>query len=114
MAVNPNKMVGVKCVRIGRYDFAGLIIPQYDGTRNAQRLPDYHRLDVSLRWESAKKTGFRTAWVFGIYNVYNRKNAASITFGQANSDDNVGVYATQSQRLAFFGIVPSVTWEFRW
>ncbi len=99
---------------VGRYDLAGLIIPQYDGTRNAQRLPEYHRLDISLRWESPKKTGFRTAWVFGIYNVYNRKNAASIVFRQAGQQDNPAVYQTESSRLAFFGIVPSVTWEFRW
>lgn len=93
---------------VGRYDFNGLIIPQYDGTRNAQQLPDYHRFDVSARWESPVKEGFRSAWVFGIYNVYNRMNATSIVFRQ-NQDQ----YQSESIRLALFGIVPSFGWEFQ-
>lgn len=92
---------------VGRYEFNGLIIPQYDGRRNAQRLPDYHRVDVSARWQSSLKTGFRTAWVFSIYNLYSRLNTASIVFRQDND-----LNQTESFRLAIFGIVPSITWEF--
>ncbi len=92
----------------GRYDFNGLIIPQYNGTRNAQKLPDYHRFDVSARWESLVTDGFRSSWVFGVYNAYNRMNATSIVFRQ-NQDS----YQSESVRLALFGIVPSIGWEFQ-
>jgi hypothetical protein len=94
---------------IARYESAGLIVPEFSPIRNEQRLPIYNRLDLSARWDSRKKTGFRTAWVFGIYNVYNRQNAASIVF-RSNADTPI---QNEAVRLAFFGIVPSVSWEFK-
>lgn len=95
---------------VGRYEVGGLIIPQFPAERNIDRLPDYHRLDVSLTWRSASTTGFRTNWVFGIYNLYNRYNAASIIFRPNDSNSRV----LEARQLTFFGIVPSITWEFRW
>ncbi|PIO48788.1 MAG: hypothetical protein CMR00_02670 [[Chlorobium] sp. 445] len=66
---------------IGAYEISGAIIRQFPDTRNAERLPLYHRLDVSVRWDaSAPDARFKSAWVFGLYNIYNRRNAASITF----------------------------------
>jgi len=79
-------------------------------SRNAERLPLYNRLDVSARWEaSALDAKFKSAWVFGLYNVYNNRNASSILF-QQNSNNR---FQGEAVRFAFFGIVPSVSWEFR-
>ncbi|MDX2129375.1 MAG: TonB-dependent receptor [Chloroherpetonaceae bacterium] len=94
---------------VGRYQFSNLIVALYDGSRNQQRLPSYHRLDVSFRYDSEATEGFRSAWVFGIYNLYNRLNAASIVFRE--NEDTPG--QTQAIQTSFFGIVPSVTWEFK-
>lgn len=43
------------------------------GGRNQYRLGDYHRMDLNLTWSKPKKWGER-AWVFSVYNVYDRRN----------------------------------------
>lgn len=43
------------------------------GERNGYKLPMYHRLDVGLNFEKAKKRVDRT-WSLGVYNIYSRKN----------------------------------------
>ncbi|EDO27946.1 predicted protein [Nematostella vectensis] len=93
----------------GQYEFQGLLVPSY-GERNANNLPAYHRLDISatLTPRNSKDKRIKGEWVFGIYNVYSRKNAASISFRQnADSGNNEAV------RLSIFGIVPSVTYNFK-
>lgn len=92
-----------------QYIFNNLIIPNF-GERNADRLPSYHRLDISLRYSAkpSKKKGLQNYWVFGVYNVYDRKNASSISFGRNSS---AGV--NEATRLAIFGIVPSISYNFK-
>ncbi|APY09829.1 collagen-binding protein [Seonamhaeicola sp. S2-3] len=93
----------------GQYEYNGLHIPNY-GARNENRLPAYNRLDVSLKYipKQKKERKWSSHWVFSIYNVYNRKNAASITFGQ-NNDTGLN----EATRLAIFGIVPSISYNFK-
>ena len=93
----------------GQYEFNGLSIPNYSG-RNADRLPSYNRLDVSLNYtpKPNKTKGWQSYWVFGIYNVHNRKNAVSINFSR-NSETNTN----EATRLAIFGIVPSISYNFK-
>jgi hypothetical protein len=93
----------------GQYVFEGITIPNF-GNRNADRLPAYHRLDVSFRYtpKPSKNKGLQSYWVFGVYNLYDRKNAASITF-----DRNVTTGVNEATRLAIFGIVPSVSYNFK-
>ncbi|MDW8465282.1 MAG: TonB-dependent receptor [Chloroherpetonaceae bacterium] len=95
---------------IAAYEISGAIIRHFPETRNAERLPLYHRLDVSVRWDaSAPDARFKSAWVLGLYNIYNHRNAASITFRQSRENRFQG----EAIRLAFFGIVPSLSWEFK-
>ena len=44
----------------------------------------YHHLDISatLTPRNNKDRNWKGEWVFSIYNLYNRKNAASINFRQ--------------------------------
>jgi hypothetical protein len=93
----------------GQYTYQGLSIPSY-GLRNENRLPTYHRLDISatLIPEKNKNRKWYGEWVFGIYNVYSRKNAASISFRQNQDSGN-----NEAVRLSIFGIVPSVTYNFK-
>ena len=97
---------------IGKYEYEGTIVPLYD-TRNASRLPDYHRADVSLTWDLKKKDkGRRTlehSLSFSIYNVYARKNPYSISFSE--EPDQPGV--STSTMLYIPGPIPSITWNFK-
>jgi hypothetical protein len=93
----------------GQYQYQGISIPTY-GLRNEDRLPTYHRLDVSatLIPSKNKNRNWQGEWVFGIYNLYSRKNAASISFRQNQDSGN-----NEAVRLSIFGIVPSVTYNFK-
>jgi len=93
----------------GQYVYEDLSIANFS-ERNADRLPSYNRLDISATYIPNRKPDnrWKGEWVFGIYNVYNRKNAASISFGQ-----NRETGANEATRTAIFGIVPSVTYNFK-
>ncbi|MDN3491521.1 TonB-dependent receptor [Winogradskyella bathintestinalis] len=92
-----------------QYIYEDLSIASYSG-RNESRLPAYHRLDLSATYipNSNIDKRWKGEWVFGIYNLYNRKNAASISFNQ-NEDTGVN----EATRTAIFGIIPSVTYNFK-
>tara|TARA_R110002012_G_C11674678_1_gene613535 strand:+ start:10855 stop:13230 length:2376 start_codon:yes stop_codon:yes gene_type:complete len=92
-----------------QYEYNGITIPNY-GLRNEFRLPTYNRLDISATYtpKPDKSSGWQGEWVFGIYNVYNIYNAASITFSE-NRDTGVN----EATRLSIFGIVPSITYNFK-
>lgn len=101
---------------IGKYEFGNLTIPRYDN-RNQDRLPSYHRMDLSFtRKGKLRKNGTRNKLTFGIYNVYNRSNAASITFREKTQEINrvdVGTGVSEAVKLYYFGIFPSVSYEFK-
>lgn len=93
----------------GQYQYEGISVASY-ADRNADRLPAYHRLDISATYKPNKRPDkkWKGEWVLGIYNVYNRKNAAAISFGQ-----NLETGANEATRTAIFGIVPSLTYNFK-
>lgn len=78
--------------------------------RNTNRLPAYHRLDISATLTPNKNANrnWQAEWVFGVYNIYNRQNATTISFSQ-----NIDTGANEATRTAIFGIVPSVTYNFK-
>ena len=92
-----------------QYEYNGLNIPSYEG-RNSSRLPAYHRLDVSatLNPDPDSQKRWKGEWVFSIYNLYNRRNAASISFGE-NRDTG----ANEATRLSIFGVIPSISYNFK-
>lgn len=82
----------------------------YYTERNGYRMPDYHRLDLSATYEpQIKDKRFKSSWSFGLYNVYNRKNAYIIDFRENENNPNI----TEAYKIALFGIIPSVTWNFK-
>ncbi|MGY5850472.1 TonB-dependent receptor [Salegentibacter sp. F14] len=91
-----------------QYNYENITVPVY-AKRNSNRLPAYHRLDLSASYNPKNSTekDFKSSWSFGIYNVYNRKNAYSLTFKE-NSDTGVN----EAIRLSLFGIIPSITYNF--
>ncbi len=103
----------------GQYEYQGIIVPSY-GLRNENRLPTYHHLDVSATYtptrgkaelaqgKPEKTKGWQGEWVFSIYNLYNRQNAASISFRQNETSG-----ANEAVRFSIFGIVPAVSYNFK-
>lgn len=92
----------------GKYQLNGNTVFYYP-ERNSNRMPDYHRLDFSATREGKPGKKLQSSWSFGLYNLYNRKNAYSIDF-RDDPDDNS---KTQALRTTLFGIIPSITWNFK-
>lgn len=91
------------------YQYGDVFVPSY-GLRNRNRLPAYHHLDISATLTPAKNKdrNWKGEWVFSIYNLYNRQNAASITFRQ-----NVDTAVNEAVKTSIFGIVPAVSYNFK-
>jgi hypothetical protein len=94
----------------GRYDYLGQSVPNF-GKRGAYSLPAYHHLDVSATYipNKNKERRWQSEWVFGIYNLYGRANAASISFRE--NKDHRG--QNEAVKMSIFGLVPSVTYNFK-
>jgi len=92
----------------GKYELSG-ITTYYYSQRNANREPSNNRLDVGATLEGKPHKKYHSSWTFGIYNVYDRHNPYIITF--QDSKTNPGT--TEAQETSLFGIIPSVTWNFK-
>jgi hypothetical protein len=92
----------------GRYVINNVPVPYYT-ERNGYRMPVYHRLDLSLTLSSKNRKKFKSQWDFSVYNLYNRHNAYMITFRESETVPG----ATEAVRLSLFGIVPSITYNFK-
>lgn len=94
---------------IGKYEYQGITVANY-GARNINYLPAYHHLDLSATYtpKPYSKKRWKGEWVFSIYNVYGRNNAASLMFEQ-----NRETGLSEAKRISIFGIVPGITYNFR-
>ncbi len=81
----------------------------YFTERNAQRVPDYLRLDLSINLEGNHKVRklAHSSWSFGVYNLLGRANPYSIYFVPQGG-------SLQGYKLSIFGSqIPFVTYNFR-
>jgi hypothetical protein len=91
-----------------------------DEARNNVRIPVFHRLDLSARLEgrATKRNGRirknNNYWVFGLYNVYARKNPFSIYFAQTDGRYPVGTpIPSQATQLSVIGtVIPAISYNF--
>lgn len=91
----------------GTYVINNTVLTNYS-VRNADRLPDYNRLDISFSHDSRRFAEQKryTIFNFSLYNVYARKNPYSIYF-QRNGN------VLNSYELSVLGtIIPSITLSF--
>ncbi|OWK69974.1 TonB-dependent receptor [Pedobacter sp. AJM] len=92
----------------GKYIVGGQTVYYYT-ERNAGRMPYNMRLDLSATLEGKRRGRFQSSWNFGVYNALNRKNPYSIEF--INDPNEPG--KTAAEQTSLFGIIPSVTWNFK-
>ncbi|MEM6644270.1 MAG: carboxypeptidase-like regulatory domain-containing protein [Bacteroidota bacterium] len=98
-----------------KFVFEENLVPSF-GARNNARIPDYHRLDLSLKFlgKSTKKNGAkrknRDYWIFTIYNVYSRKNPYSYFFRESELNPGIGEIVQYS---IFGSMIPAVTYNFK-
>lgn len=99
----------------------GYSIPVY-GDRNNDRLPDYHRLDLSVKWTlSRPEQRFQHALILTLYNAYGRLNPFSVNFNKIqDGSGNIvvpsnlgGGYDLIPTTISVAGIIPSINYQFR-
>ena len=91
---------------VGRFEYMGRWMRLYS-TRNADRMPDYHRLDLSLSWRTARRLeGKRwgAEWTLSLYNAYARHNAWAVSFHYNRDNDT-----PEAQMTWLFTIIPSLS-----
>jgi len=94
---------------IGRAVINGLSLPIY-GDRNSSRMPNYHRLDVSYTLRSRPDPTRRWSWDwnFGLFNAYGQRNPWMIRFREDQTTDR-----RFAEMTYLFGVIPSITFNFR-
>jgi hypothetical protein len=92
-----------------KYDYQQTVIPYFD-KRNNDRMPLYHRLDLSVALHSKDKPNrkFRSEIVLSVFDVYNHVNPVAIYF-KSNEDQP---QITHAYKQNFMGFTPSLTWNF--
>lgn len=93
----------------GRFEIGGEYFPVYSG-RNEYRRTDYHRLDLSVNYvpKHDTKRFWTGEWNFSVYNAYGQKNPWIITYDQ---DTPTGI--PEANMTYLFGVVPSITYNFK-
>jgi hypothetical protein len=92
----------------GKYDIGGLTTYYYTD-RNANRMPNTSRLDIGATLKAKETRRFQSSWTFSVYNVLNTKNPYAIRFRDKENDPT----RTEAVQTSLFGIIPSVTYNFK-
>lgn len=95
---------------VARYEIMNRTFYHY-AARNSYRIPDYHRLDLSMNYDFKKNKNRRYKQTLNLsfYNVYSRRNAYSVTFRQNEENPNI----SEAVRLSIIGsIIPALTYNF--
>lgn len=107
----------------GKYTFEGKEVPYYaPGKRNQDRLPDYHRLDLSVTFtpKPHKVRRWHGSWNVSLFNAYSRKNPISLEFTEVMNNDILfdpsGGEPIKTRELkpvkTYFSPIPSISYNF--
>ncbi len=97
----------------GTYELNGEVI-LFFSHRNANRIPDYHRLDVSYTLKNKKykiingkkiPKKYHSSWNFSIYNVYAHNNTYLIKFKYDDQAHKINTY-----QVNLFKFIPSISY----
>ncbi|WP_372751615.1 carboxypeptidase-like regulatory domain-containing protein [Labilibaculum sp.] len=91
---------------IAKYNLQGVTVIYYS-ERNAYRLSNYFRTDISLLLKGSlkKHRAYRTSWIFGLYNLTAHNNAYSVYF--RSEDSSIVGYKLS----VFENTIPTVTYN---
>ncbi len=95
---------------VAKYVFDGQVVGVYN-ERNNRRMPDYHRMDISVTWKPRPKENRRwqSSWNFSLYNLYGRRNMWALRLRRDEDNPNL----QRAYNLYLFRWVPSLTYNFR-
>ena len=105
---------------IGFYYINGSSVPFY-GEKNNDRLPDYHRLDLSVSYTFNKPGNrYRHNLALTLYNAYGRMNPFAVNFNKMMNDNGdfvvpanlEGSYKLIPTSISVAGIIPSINYQF--
>jgi hypothetical protein len=106
---------------VGFYYNNGSSVPLY-GDKNNDRLPDYHRLDLSATYMFSKPGNrYQHSLAITLYNAYGRLNPFSVNFNKMMNDNGDfvvpsnlnGSYNLVPTSISVAGIIPSINYQFR-
>jgi hypothetical protein len=112
---------GIITTPVGFFYNNGSSIPVY-GDKNNDRLPDYHRLDISATYVFNKPGNrFQHSLIVTLYNAYGRMNPFSVNFNKMMNDngdfvvpfDLDGSYDLVPTSISLAGIIPSINYQFK-
>jgi len=93
----------------GYFEQQGVRVPIYPG-RNLARMPDYHHLDVNVRYTLPVTGKNGRQWVntfiVGLYNIYNRENPLLYKINPRVGNDDL------FEQQTFSGITPVFSYSF--
>lgn len=92
----------------GKYNLDGQSFFYYS-ERNADRMPNYHRLDLGANVNLKRKKTFSSDLAFSLYNAYGRKNAYTLTFRESAVDAT----KTEAVKTSLFQFLPSISYSFK-
>jgi len=104
------------------YDYNGYVVPEY-GDKNNDRLPSYHRLDLSVNFRLNKneQSRYRHNLILNLYNAYGRTNPYFLSYNRiVGQGGDYVVPADHSQAneivptaMSVSEIIPSINYQFR-
>lgn len=116
-------------VSLPTYEYS-TVNPEFTGTRNpfyfrqdiqsgvdknAFRMSNYHRADLSISFRKEKKWGTRT-WIIGAYNLYWHRNPYFLEVRDQPVNCNNGVCTGETERqvreISILPFIPSVAYKF--
>ena len=105
----------------GFYYVNGYSVPVYS-EKNNDRLPDYHRMDLSVSYTLSKpENRFQHSLMLTIYNAYGRHNPFSVNFNKIVDDNEKIVVPANLEgdveriitSMSVAGAIPSLNYTFR-
>jgi len=106
---------------ISFYYYNGYSVPIY-GDKNNDRLPNYHRLDLSITFKLSKpERHYQHSIIFTLYNAYARNNPIVVNFNKIMTDNGKfvvptnlnGDYEIIPTTLSVAGRIPALTYNFK-
>ena len=104
------------------YEYNGYVVPVY-GEKNNDRLPNYHRLDLSanFRLNRDESKRFRHNLILNLYNVYGHNNPYFLSFNRIPTSggdfvipaDHSVEQARVPTTLSVSEIIPSINYQFK-